>query len=115
LAHPTALYGHLKTAATFNVIWDIGASVCISSNASNFVGSLLLVTTVSWLKGIVKGLKLQGQGHVLRAFHNVNGQLHSLKNPAYYIPNCCAHLLSTTFLLQSYPDEEITHSPHVIK
>jgi hypothetical protein len=70
------------------------------------------VSTISWLKGIVKGLKIKGQGHVLWAFHDTQGQLCSLKILAYYVPNCHVHLLSMTCLLQTYPDEEIvcTHS-----
>jgi hypothetical protein len=55
-------------------------------------------STDSWLKGIVKGLKIQGQGCVLWAFHDRQGQLQLLKIPAYSVPNCRMHLLSTTSL-----------------
>jgi hypothetical protein len=81
--------------------------MCISYDKDNFAGPMTKVSTVSWLKGIVKGLKIQGQGHILWAFHDTKGQLRSLKIPAYYVPNCRVHLLSTTSLLQTYPDEEI--------
>jgi hypothetical protein len=68
---------------SYEVIWDSGASMCISQDRNDFVGSIDTVSTMSWLKGIVKGLKIRGQGHVLWAFYDTQGQLRSLKIPAY--------------------------------
>ena len=41
------------------------------------------------------------------AIRDTNGQLQLIKVPALYIPNCRARLLSTSSLLQTYPDETL--------
>jgi hypothetical protein len=105
--HPAALQALMTKEDSYEVIWDSGASMCISHDKNDFVGPMDTVSTMSWLKGIIKGLKIKGQGHLLWAFHDTQGQLRSLKIPAYYVPNCRVRLLSTTCLLQAYPDEQI--------
>jgi hypothetical protein len=105
--HPAALQAALTKEESYEVIWDSGASMCISYDKNDFTGPMEKVSTVSWIKGIVKGLKIQGKGHILWAFHDTQGQLRSLKVPAYYVPNCRIRLMSTTCLLQTYPDEQI--------
>jgi hypothetical protein len=49
------------------------------------------------LKGIVKGLLIQGKGHVMWAIPDNSGQLvRGIKVPAYYVPKACVRLLSVS-------------------
>jgi hypothetical protein len=52
---------------TYSVIWDFGASVSISPDNNNFVGPLKRLGAVTQLKGIAKGLRIEGFGHVMWA------------------------------------------------
>jgi hypothetical protein len=93
---PTRFRNSLKKASFFSVIWDSGASISISPDREDFVGPLKSPGVGTRLKGIVKGLSIQGQGHVMWAVPDTTGQLRALKVPAYYVPQARVRLLSTT-------------------
>jgi hypothetical protein len=59
------------------------------------------------LSGLARGLNIKGQGHVMWAAHNTEGLLQIIKVPAYHLPWCKIHLLSTYLLLQTYIGEQI--------
>ena len=94
------------------VIWDSGASISITPDTNDFDGTMKRPGTITQLKGIARGLQIKGQGEVTWAFHDVNGNLRELKIPAFYVPGIKVRLLSTTSLLQTYPDETITVQAH---
>jgi hypothetical protein len=48
---------------------------------------------------------ITGRGHVAWSFLDTKGMLRTLKLPAYYVPASGMRLLSTTSLLQHYPNE----------
>ena len=98
---------HLTKEHCFPVIWDSGASISISSFRSDFVGPINKPPFHIRLQGIAKGLTIQGVGHVAWSFMDNHGMLRTLKLPAYYVPGATARLLSTTSLLQAYPNEYI--------
>jgi hypothetical protein len=102
----------MKKESTFSVISDSGASVSISPNREDFVGPMTSACVGTRLKGIVKGLSIQGQGCVVWAVLDMSGQFRSLKVPAYYVPQARVRLLSTTSLLQAYPGEQIAMEAH---
>ena len=79
----------------------------MSPERDDFVGPLEKPSVWTTLKGIAKGLRVEGIGHVMWAVHDVHGQLRMLKVPAYYVPRCRSRLLSTTSLLQTYVGETI--------
>ena len=92
---------------TFQVIWDSGASMCVSPDKDDFVGPL---TSAPWnlkLQGIAKGLRIKAVGHVLWSVIDAHGRLRHLKLPAYYAPDAPCRLLSTTVLLQTYKPERL--------
>jgi hypothetical protein len=93
--------------ATFKVIWDSGASIAISPSKEEFVGEYRTVGPLTVLKGLAKGLKISGQGHVMWAFQDTTGQLRMIKVPAFHVPSARARLLSTSSLLQEHPKETI--------
>jgi transposase InsO family protein len=112
LQAPAKFRNALKKESTFSIIWDSGASISISPNKEDFVGPMTSPGIGTRLKGIVKGLSIQGKGHVMWTVLDTSGQLRALKVPAYYVPQARVRLLSTTSLLQSYPGETINMEAH---
>jgi hypothetical protein len=112
LQAPAKFRNAMKKELTFSITWDSGASISISPNKGDFVGPVTTADIGTRLKGIVKGLSIQGQGHVMWTVLDTSGQLRALKVPAYYVPQARVRLLSTTSLLQSYPGETISMEAH---
>ncbi len=104
---PAKLRSMLDKEACFNVIWDSGATITISNNKKDFVGKIKKPSVWQRLTGIARGLKIEGEGHVLWAMMGTDGRLRMFKLPALYIPSSPQRLLSTTSLLQTYPGETI--------
>jgi hypothetical protein len=102
----------LPKTATFPVIWDSGASISITPDCKDFVGPINTPGPITQLQGIAKGLRIEGQGHVLWAMQDTLGNLRMIKVPAYLVSRIIVRLLSTTSLLQSYPGETITIEAH---
>eukprot|EP00978_Attheya_sp_CCMP212_P028855 scaffold100723_cov29-Attheya_sp.AAC.4 len=97
-----------STDSPFPVIWDSGASISISNEKDDFDGPIQSPGIFNSLKGISSGLRIMGtKGHVLWEMHDTEGGLRVLRLPAFYVPKCKARLISTTSLLQTYPDESI--------
>jgi hypothetical protein len=94
--------------AQFCLIWNSGASVTVTPHRSDFVGHYSKPPISIRLKGLAKGLNIAGQGHMTWLIMDTTGMLRAIKVPAYHIPGCNAHLLSTSSLLQMYPAETIS-------
>ena len=75
LQAPSRFRSTLKSDSTFSVIWDSGASVTITPNTDDFDGPLLKPDTITQVKGIAKGLRVEGQGYVMWSFHDTYGNL----------------------------------------
>jgi hypothetical protein len=86
LQAPAKFQNAMKKESTFSIIWDSGTSISISSNKDDFVGPLTPPGLGTRLNRIVKGLSIQGKGHVMWAVLDTSGQLRALKVPAYYVP-----------------------------
>jgi hypothetical protein len=88
----------LKDEDTFSIIWDSGASICITHDTNDFVGKLQSPGTMTYLKGVSKGLHIAGKGQVVWTILDTQGRLQVLKVPVYYVPRvalvCSVHLLS---------------------
>ena len=108
LMSPSRFRSTLPKQSTFSVIWDSGASMSITHDKRDFVGPLKPPGLQTQLKGIAKGLRIEGHGHVLWAMHDAEGMLRLIKLPAYYVPKSKVRLLSTTSLLQTYHSEKLT-------
>jgi hypothetical protein len=102
----------LPKTATFPVIWDSGASISITPDCKEFVGPINTPGPITQLQGIAKGLRIEGQGHVLWAMQDTMGNLMMIKVPAYLVSCIKVRLLSTTSVLQAYPGETITIEAH---
>jgi hypothetical protein len=55
----------LPKTSMFPVIWNSGASISITPDRKDFVGPINTPGHITQLQGIAKGLKIEGQGHVL--------------------------------------------------
>jgi hypothetical protein len=89
------------------IIWDSGASISVSYDRADFVGELKPAGVMTRLQGIAKGLRIEGQGHVLWPMLDTMGHYRLIKVPAFYVPKSNVRLLSTTSLLQTYAGETI--------
>ena len=93
---------------TFPVIWDTGASVCVTPDKDDFI-NYKESSDISEVRGLGgKSSSVVGQGEVLWSMHDSNGTLRHLKLPAYHIPQSKARLISTNALLRTYDGERIT-------
>ena len=91
---------------SFPVVWDSGASVCVTNYRDDFI-SFTNNASIRSLGGYAKGEEgnVRGEGYVIWSIEDVNGVLRTLKLKAYYLPDCRVHLMSTNTVLRSYPGE----------
>jgi hypothetical protein len=115
LQSPQRFQGVLPKEAKMSIIWDSGASISLTFDRSDFVGPMKPAGLLTRLQGIAKGLRIEGQGHVLWPMLDTTGQLRLIKVPAFYVPKCNVRLLSTTSLLQTYSGENIVIAAHQMK
>ena len=107
LTNPRALSCHLKSSMRFSLIWDSGASVSLSYDKEDFVGELRKPSTVMQLKGIAKGIRIEGIGYAAFSITDSAGKLRTVKTKAVYCPQSSVKLLSIPALLQAYPSENV--------
>ncbi|KAI2509045.1 hypothetical protein MHU86_5421 [Fragilaria crotonensis] len=100
-----------RTKKTSPIIWDSGASISITPDLSDFEGPVTSPGTITQLKGIAKGLQIKGQGEVTGCPRS-SSKPSTSQSPAFHVPNIKVRLLSTSSLLQTYPDETITIEPN---
>jgi len=97
---------------SFDIVWDSGASMCISNDRNDFVGKIKPLTDLQ-VDGILSQLKLEGIGNVCWTLLDVSGNPRNLVLPAYYAPKARQRLLSTTAFCDQYPNNQITVSPNM--
>ena len=104
---PHKLRLELADDGSFEVIWDSGASHSITNDEKDFVGPIRRPGLITTFTGMAKGLHLKGVGEVEWSFIATNGKFRTIRVPAHYVPNSPAKLLSTSQVLQQYPNESI--------
>jgi len=108
LTAPHKLKEAMPEESSFKIIWDSGASHCITNNRADFANNPLRTNgLLNQLSGLATGLFIQGAGTIEWTVLDVNGAPRTLKVDAYYVPNSPVRLLSTAQLLQAYPGETI--------
>ena len=92
---------------SFSIIWDSGASVCITPDKNDFIkySTVTNIKSVRSMGGNISEIK--GQGQVIWSVHDTNDMLWHLKLNAYHIP-LSTFLLSTSCLLNTYKNKTIT-------
>ncbi|GFH47570.1 hypothetical protein CTEN210_04045 [Chaetoceros tenuissimus] len=90
-------------ANSFPVIWDSGASCCVSNNRDDFVsfssdvGKIITSKSLCGLNSSGR-YEVEGEGYVVWYVPAVDGTLRSLKLPCAFIPKSEVRLLSTQVL-----------------
>jgi hypothetical protein len=107
LMSPHQLKGAMPPDASFQIIWDSGASHCITNDKKDFVGPLKSTKGFQKLSGLAKGIQIKGAGHVEWTMIDTTGGYRTLRLPALYVPDSPVKLLSTTQVCQLYPGEKI--------
>jgi hypothetical protein len=95
---------------TYPVIWDSGASMCMTFDRSDVVGDITPVN--KRLSGIGSGLNITGTGTVCWAMRDDSGKLRLIQLEAYYVPDASVRLLSITKLARHYAGEVIVLQGH---
>ena len=110
-----AVVSSTKESLNFPIIWDSGASICVSPDRNDFIKYNTSVD-ITEVKGVgTKNSTVVGQGTVEWSIHDVNGSLRKFKLKAYHIPTCKARLISTSSLLKAYQGEYITIDENSLK
>ena len=93
----------------FPVIWDTGASVCVTNDRNDFA-TFKPDSKLNSLKGfgLTDGHKVEGEGEVVWCIRTTANRLRSVRVPAYYVPDSRVRLLSVTAILREYPGETFT-------
>ena len=108
LCAPHKVKGAMPADSSFKLIWDSGASHCITNNKQDFIGPIRSAGFLKTLTGLARGLVIRGVGTVAWTVLDVNGKPRTLKLEAYLVPKSPVRLLSTAQLLQTYSGETIS-------
>jgi hypothetical protein len=82
-----------SAASRFPVIFDSGASIAITGDRNDFVGTLQAPPPGLTIGGMARGAKVEGIGLVKWKFKTSSGAM-TLAVVCYYVPACSARLLS---------------------
>ena len=92
----------LTSHDTFDLIWDSGASMCVTNDKDDFI-DMEADCTKSSIQGLGSNLDIKGKGTVEWSVTDTTGKLRHFHLPAYYVPNSPAKLLSTSVFCARYP------------
>ena len=107
LQHPKACQAEMRPQDNFSVVWDLGASMCITNCKTDFVGETEQIKPVQ-VDGISSTLKLEAIGKVCWSLLDTNGKLRNIYLPAYYAPEARQRLLTTSVFCKHYPKNKIS-------
>ena len=108
LNHPAACV--MNTEDSHSIVWDSGASMCISNDKADFEGAIKSMPNAK-VDGINSHLELEGFGTVNWTMLDTNAKLRSIKLPAHYAPKARQKLLSTSTFSKMYPHDEMKITP----
>ena len=86
---------------TYNVVWDSGASMCISNDKDDFPDGIQHLSNAKVDK-IASHLQLEGVGKVCWSMFDAVGNVCDIILPAYYAPKARQRLLSTMVFCKQY-------------
>ena len=107
LQAPARFVNSMKRSDAFPIVWDSGASHCVTFDKGDFVSEIEDLGMLTKVQGIYSGLEVTGVGVVQWSIHAENGGLRHLLLPTLLVPKCKMRLLSTSVLLRTYPGEVI--------
>ena len=110
---PTGIrHAPMTSTNDFPIIWDSGASICITHDKADFV-EFSSATDLEEIQGFANSQqqRIEGSGTIAWYVNDTKGRSRELKIPAYYIPTSRVRLLSVGTVLKHYPGEEIVIKP----
>ena len=107
LQAPRRLLHAMKRDAPFPVIWDSGASHCVTYDKNDFISEIKDPGSLRQVKGINSALEVKGIGTVQWSMYNEKGEIRHFQLPALLVPKCQSKLLSTSALLRTYENEHL--------
>jgi GAG-pre-integrase domain/Zinc knuckle len=107
LLSPQKFRNELGLSGTYPIVWDSGASKCITPSIDDFVGPITPLPKGARVGGIANGLKAHAIGTVAWTFLDTSGMLRTLKLPCLHVPKVPIRLLSTQEVTKQYPPEEV--------
>ena len=79
LQAPAKLQMAMPTEASYPIVWDSGASVSVSNDATDFQGTLTMANASPiQVKGVSQGVTVSGQGMVLWYLMDTTGILRAI-------------------------------------
>lgn len=93
------------------VLFDSGANCCITNMKEDFLDTFVPTSNNSMVVGIGKGLSVQGIGITHWIFNTTTEGTRTLSLPCHYVPSANTRIISTSVLLEEYPNEIITMDP----
>ena len=115
LQAPRRLINAMRKNNSFSVIWDSGASHCVTFDKSDFVSDIKTPGSIRRVKGINAALAVKGIGYVKWTMHDERGTLRNFLLPALWVPDCHSRLLSTNVLLRHYENENLIQRASFIR
>ena len=110
LQAPKRLLDAMKQDASFPVIWDSGASHCVTYDERDFISDIKDPGSLRRVKGINSTLEVKGMGTIQWSMYDEKGGIRHFQLPALLVPKCkckCKRL-STSSLLRTYEHEHLT-------
>ena len=92
---------------SFTIVWDSGASRCVTNNLDDFISPPRSPGLLKTLSGMASGMRIKGEGIVEWVVMDEFGRPRTLRLPCLYCPSSPVKLLATTILLRTYPEEEV--------
>jgi hypothetical protein len=78
--------GALNKIQQHEVLWDTLATLGVTHNLSDFVSAIETSSITQVMKGIAKGLTIEGIGEIDHMILTEDGSYKVLRTPTYYIP-----------------------------
>ena len=97
------------------LIFDTGASVNVSNSASDFISWDDDLSSLPTLQGISAKTNVEGSGIVQWSLVNDQGNIQSIRVPAYYVPGAKVRLLSPQRFIGEDPTRSLTMNRHEMK
>jgi hypothetical protein len=93
--------GSLQRVKLHEVLWDTGATLGVSPNLSDFVSTIKTTTASRTMKGIAKGLVIEGIGEVDHKLQTTTNDYIILRIPTYYVPGANRRIFSPQAYFQT--------------
>jgi hypothetical protein len=90
------------------LLWDTGATLSVTPYMEDFISPLITTDQPKIMKGIAKGLQIQGIGTVKYQLLDDNGESYTITTQAYYTPDAKRRIFSPQAYFQDLGSKATT-------